>query len=183
MIKQGDTYYVFSTGPSGSDTGLIPWRSSKNLASWTRGGSVFPAIPKWAQDARGEHEGDLGAGHLLLQRPLSSLLRGLDFRLDHSVIGLATNTTLDPAAPGYVWEDQGLVLSSDTFDKYNCIDPSHFIDRDGKHWLCFGSFWTGIKIIFARSRHGQARIRRAGAGARLAPAAARRHRGAVHDRA
>ena len=24
MIKQGDTYYVFSTGPSGSDNGLIP---------------------------------------------------------------------------------------------------------------------------------------------------------------
>src|SRR5271156_647285 len=51
MIKQGDTYYVFSTGPSGSDTGLIPWRTSKDLMNWTRRGSVFQTIPKWALDA------------------------------------------------------------------------------------------------------------------------------------
>jgi arabinan endo-1,5-alpha-L-arabinosidase len=147
MIKQGDTYYVFSTGPSGSDNGLIPFRSSKDLAKWTRGGSVFPGIPKWAQDAVPNTKGIWAPDISFFNGRYHLYYAVSTFGSNHSVIGLATNTTLDPAAPGYAWQDQGLVLSSDTFDKYNCIDPSHFIDRDGKHWLCFGSFWTGIKII------------------------------------
>jgi arabinan endo-1,5-alpha-L-arabinosidase len=147
MIKQGDTYYVFSTGPSGSDTGLIPWRTSKDLMTWTRRGSVFQTIPKWALDAipgtRGIWAPDISYfnGQYRLYYAVST------FGSNHSVIGLATNATLDPAAPNYAWQDQGLVIGSDTFDKYNCIDPNHFVDRDGKHWLCFGSFWTGIKIV------------------------------------
>ncbi len=39
------------------------------------------------------------------------------FGSNHSVIGLATNPTLDPAAPNYKWEDQGLVLKSVSSDK------------------------------------------------------------------
>jgi len=146
-VKDGDTYYVFSTGPSGADSGLIPWRSSKNLLQWSRGGAVFPALPGWAADAvpgaKGIWAPDISYfnGRFHLYYAVST------FGSNHSVIGLATNAALNPAAPNYAWQDQGLVLSSDSFDKYNAIDPSHVVDRDGKHWLCFGSFWTGIKMI------------------------------------
>ena len=46
-----------------------------------------------------------------------------------SVIGLATNTTLDPTAPGYHWVDQGEVIgSSPRRTDYNAIDPNIAID-------------------------------------------------------
>ena len=69
------------------------------------------------------------------------------FGSNRSVIGLATNVTLDPTAPGYAWRDEGEVIHSSSGDQYNAIDPDFFIDRDGRHWLAFGSFWTGIKMV------------------------------------
>jgi arabinan endo-1,5-alpha-L-arabinosidase len=60
------------------------------------------------------------------------------------VIGLATNTTLDPADPDYKWVDRGLVLESKDGDDFNALDPSILAETDGV-WLTFGSYWTGIK--------------------------------------
>lgn len=42
IIKQGDTYYIFSTGPG------IPIRTSTDLVHWQWIGQVFPGIPAWA---------------------------------------------------------------------------------------------------------------------------------------
>jgi arabinan endo-1,5-alpha-L-arabinosidase len=72
-----------------------------------------------------------------------------------AVIGLAGNPTLNPDDPRYHWEDMGLVLESRTSDNYNALDPNHIIDRDGKHWLAFGSFWSGLKIMELDSGSGK----------------------------
>ena len=42
---------------------------------------------------------------------------------------------------------KGLVVMSTREDDYNAIDPNFIIDRDGRHWLSLGSFWTGIKLF------------------------------------
>src|SRR5947209_7503524 len=42
VIKQGETYYVFSSGPG------IEVRSSPDLAHWRIVGQVFDAVPAWA---------------------------------------------------------------------------------------------------------------------------------------
>ena len=62
-----------------------------------------------------------------------------------SVIGLVTNTTLDPSDPAYKWIDQGEVLGSTPGDDFNAIDPNIFIDTDASVWLTYGSYWSGIK--------------------------------------
>jgi len=75
-----------------------------------------------------------------------SLLRLLDVRLHHSVIGLATNTTLDPADADYRWQDRGLVLESLTKDDLNAAGSEPRARRSGKHWLAYGSFLDRIEI-------------------------------------
>ena len=47
MIKQGNTYYVFSTG------GGIQIRTSTDLANWKFSGTVFKTIPSWVTKIEG----------------------------------------------------------------------------------------------------------------------------------
>jgi len=147
IIREGDTYYVFSTDQPGGGGQQIPWRMSKDLLTWEKGGYVFPEIPAWAQAAVPGTGGiwapdiSLVNGTYLLYYAVST------FGSNTSAIGLATNTTLNPASPDYKWQDHGLVLKSGTSDDFNTIDPNHVMDRNGNHWLTFGSFWGGIKTV------------------------------------
>jgi arabinan endo-1,5-alpha-L-arabinosidase len=146
-IRQGDTYYVFSTNQPGGGGDQIPWRFSKDLLYWEKGGYVFSDLPDWATRAvpgtGGVWAPDISfdGGRYLLYYACST------FGENTSAIGLATNVTLDPKSPDYRWQDQGLVFKSGPGDDYNCIDPNHVVDRQGNHWLAFGSFWGGIKLV------------------------------------
>jgi arabinan endo-1,5-alpha-L-arabinosidase len=147
IIADGDTYYLFCTTPGRDGPAQIPWYRSKDLSSWARGGHVFPETPAWASSQIAGTKGcwapdiSFSGGQYFLYNACST------FGSNHSVIGLATNPTLDPLDPGYHWEDRGLVLESQTHDDFNAIDPNRIIDRDGHNWLAFGSFWTGLKIL------------------------------------
>jgi len=74
---------------------------------------------------------------------------------NRSAIGLFTSATLDPSSPAYGWRDEGLVLMSTAQDDYNAIDPNFVADKDGRHWLTFGSFWTGIKLVELDAKTGK----------------------------
>ena len=147
MIKQGDTYYVFSTGRDRETGKLIPVKTSKDLIHWTAQGGLFPDLPDWAKAAIPGAK-DIWAPDVHEVNGLYYLYYAVStFGSNHSAIGLFTSPTLDPASPDYRWTDRGLVVMSTAKDDYNAIDPNHFVDRDGRHWLALGSFWSGIKLF------------------------------------
>ncbi|MFE1307865.1 arabinan endo-1,5-alpha-L-arabinosidase [Streptomyces sp. NPDC058755] len=56
--------------------------------------------------------------------------------------------------PG-TWTDHGKAFTSEKTDTWNAIDPA-VIHADGKLWMAFGSYWTGIRMVQLDRRTGKA---------------------------
>ncbi len=157
IIKQGDTYHLFSTGQARDATGLLPWRTSRDLTEWTLQGKVFDAIPKWASDAV-PGVGGLWAPDIAYFNERFHLYYSVStFGSNHSAIGLVTSKTLDVRSREFGWRDEGLVVASTRDDDFNAIDPNHIIDSQDNHWLSLGSFWSGLKLFPLDEKTGKLR--------------------------
>jgi arabinan endo-1,5-alpha-L-arabinosidase len=140
MAKEGDTYYLFSTGSR------IIVICSQDMVEWAWCGRVFERTPAWVAAAV--------PGVMDLWAPDISYFNdkwhlyyaGSTFGSNRSVIGLATNVTLDPDNPDYGWIDEGEVVASQRTDNWNAIDANLAFDATGQPWLAFGSYWSGIKL-------------------------------------
>lgn len=145
ITKQGQTWYVFATGKA-PDGGQFAIRCSNDLLHWRLCGHVFDNIPEWI---RKESPGttDLWAPDISYHGGEYRLYYAYSlFGKNTSGIALATNKTLDAASLDYKWLDKGLILRSTAEDDYNAIDPNFVVDAEGRSWLTFGSFWSGIKL-------------------------------------
>lgn len=142
IIKAPDAYYLFCTGRG------ILIRKSIDLINWEIGysTSVFSRPPAWARE-KIPNQNDIWAPDISYFNDRYHLYYAVSsFGSNKSVIGLATNTTLNAKENSYQWVDEGLVIESTGTENYNCIDPNLIIDAEGVPWLAFGSFWSGIKM-------------------------------------
>ena len=153
IIREGSTYYVFSTDPGNQpnnpQNGYLAIRCSTDKINWSRCGQVFTSVPQEILSVFPNFQ--------VFWAPDVSFFNGLyhvyyaasGFGANHSMIGLVTNATLDSTSPNYKWVDQGIVLTSQTTDNFNAIDPNILIDTDANGntthiWMQYGSFWGGI---------------------------------------
>ncbi|MBP2161630.1 MULTISPECIES: arabinan endo-1,5-alpha-L-arabinosidase [Asticcacaulis] len=147
IIQDKGTYHLFCTSQLREGKGLIHWRTSPDLVTWTLKGAVMPVIPQWAEAAVPGVKGIWAPDVAWFNGRFHIYYSCSTFGSNQSAIGLVTSPTLDTSDPAFGWTDQGKVIGSVKTDIYNAIDANHVEDADGRHWLSFGSFWSGLKII------------------------------------
>lgn len=90
MIKEKDTYYLFSTGGGRPNQGVIPVKTSTDMRVWKQAGFALEKLPDWATQeipkARGAWAPDISFfnGKYHLYYSVSS------FGVNTSAIGLST---------------------------------------------------------------------------------------------
>ena len=144
MAKDGDTYYVYGTGPG------ISTLISKDLKTWQKGKSVFESNPEWLKEALPDFNGDIWAPDIIYHQGQFHLFYACNALpgKPHAAIGHATSPTLNPNSPNYKWTDQGKIVQSVlNRDLWQAIDPNVIVDGSGTPWFIFGSFWDGIKAV------------------------------------
>jgi arabinan endo-1,5-alpha-L-arabinosidase len=147
VIEIGGQFVAVGTGQQGPTHGAIRVKTSPDGVRWTDAGLIGQGPPAWAQAVLGFKPSNVWAPSISRRGNTVFFYTCLSsFGHNTSAIGLMTNTAFDPLKPSEGWQDQGLVLMSKDGDDFNAIDPFRIDTSDGRAYLAFGSFWSGIKL-------------------------------------
>ena len=148
VLEIGAAFVAVGTGRQGPTHGAIRVKTSPDGLAWTDAGVIGEGPPAWAEAALGFRPLNVWAPSISQRGGTVNLYYCVSsFGHNTSAIGLMTNTAFDPKQPGEGWKDQGLVLQSKDGDDFNAIDPFRIDLEDGRAFLAFGSFWSGIKLV------------------------------------
>ncbi len=145
VIEVDGQYAAFGTGEQGATRGAIRVKTSPDGLTWTDAGAIGKGVPKWAVGALGYQPTNVWAPTVSQHDAIFNLYYALSsFGSNVSAIGLMTNRSFDVTKPAEGWTDQGLILMSKASD--NAIDPFRIDASDGRAFLAFGSFRSGVKL-------------------------------------
>jgi arabinan endo-1,5-alpha-L-arabinosidase len=147
VIEIGGQFVAVGTGEQGQTHGAIHVKTSLDGVKWADAGLIGQGPPAWARATLGFQPLNVWAPSISRRGNTAFLYTCLSsFGHNTSAIGLMTNTASNPLKPSEGWQDQGLVLMSKDGDDFNAIDPFRVDSSDGRAYLAFGSFWSGIKL-------------------------------------
>jgi arabinan endo-1,5-alpha-L-arabinosidase len=147
VIEIEGQFVALGTGQQGPTHGAVRVKTSPDGRRWTDAGLIGQGPPAWARAALGFQSLNVWAPSISRRGKTVFLYYCLSsFGRNTSAIGLMINGSFDPLKPGEGWQDQGLVLMSKNGDDFNAIDPFRVDLSDGRAYLAFGSFWSGIKL-------------------------------------
>ena len=147
VIEINGRFVAVGTGQQGPTHGAIRVKVSTDGLKWTEAGLIGEGPPPWSQAALAFKPLNVWAPSISRRGSTIFLYYCLSsFGHNESAIGLMINNSFDPLTPGEGWKDEGLVLMSGDGDGFNAIDPFRINSSDGRAYLAFGSFWSGIKL-------------------------------------
>ncbi len=142
IIRAGDRYVMVTT--SGHE--LAPLSTSTDLLNWTTHGPILADRPAWLEKAIPQHRSVWAPAPILVGTTLRVYYcASARFGRNTSWIAYAECPNFDPARPLEGWVDRGpLISSKEGESNFNAIDPDVFIGPDGRHWMVYGSYWSGM---------------------------------------
>jgi arabinan endo-1,5-alpha-L-arabinosidase len=136
----------FCTVTSGNS--FAPIKSSSDMRSWKDEGPALATAPEWLKAAIPAHR-SVWAPALVQVGDIVRLYycASEKFGSNTSYIGVAENRNFRPDQPTEGWVDAGVILNSTAgTDNFNAIDPDVLVGPDGRNWMVYGSYWSGIYL-------------------------------------
>jgi len=142
IVRFGDTYLMVTT--SGHE--FAPISTSRDLLSWKAHGPILKEQPEWLAKAIPQHRSIWAPAPLIVGKALRVYYcASARFGQNTSYIGVAECANFDPHHPTEGWVDHGKLIESTSGESnFNAIDPDVLIGPDGRHWMVYGSYWSGM---------------------------------------